>query len=275
MRLKVFSGLARTLGSALVFSLALIVSAEGGNSSPQVLALVSNDQPMEFNCFSGECFVELSAFCLQPDYKSPDARTKYELAGAGGIKVTGYTKDGTPLSLDPKKHFKLEALRTHVAVRMTMTTNELHRRGLSRITVTVDHNVSLVPAASEQFIAQAPVEIEMAVGPWREIGAQVIDRNKLEMDAARVTNHIANGLPPFTHVGQKTTKAAWAKVEKNGMLARLEPGAARLLKASFDSCVESTGYGGLLTLRGCVSNMHDRFLGDLNIKYWDILKGAS
>ena len=136
------------LGALLVLPLAGQAWAQ--SASPQVLALVSLQKPMELLCFNGDCFVELSAFCLQPDYKTPDADTAYQLLGTGGIRVTGHTKDGATISLDPNKHFEITALRTHVAVKMSMRAYDLHKMNLDRVTVSVETDVSLVPAPSEE-----------------------------------------------------------------------------------------------------------------------------
>jgi len=245
------------------------------NASPQVLALVSIDKPMELLCFNGDCFVELSAFCLQPDYKTPDKGTRYRVAGIGGIRATGYTPDGTPVSLDPTKHFDLKALRTHVAVRMSIRSYDLHKMNLARVEVTVAPDVSLVPLPSDKYETQSEMSIALATGPWRKIGREIVDENPEEMSAARITSHIANSLPPFTHVGPKTIKSVWRKVEQSGMLTGMRPRAVQLLSEAYQRCEEKNKSGGMVTMRGCVSHMHDKFLGDLNMKYWDVIRGAS
>ncbi len=263
------------IAATILATFGLAVPAEAGSRSPQVLALVSLDRPMEFLCFNRECFVELSAFCLQKNYATPDKGTKYALHGGEGIRITGHTRSGQKISLDPSKHFELKALRTHVAVRMAMSTSQFHKLGLEKITVSVAENVSLVPAPSDAFEPQEPETIAVATNSWREIGTRVVDRDAEQMSAARVTNQIANALPPFTHVGKQTQQSAWQKMERSGAMEGMTPEAVRLLKDAYQTCVDTTSSGGMLTMRGCVSNMHDKFLGDLNQKYWDTLSGAS
>jgi hypothetical protein len=268
--------IAKILSIGAVFlAFAVFVSpAQAGKSSPQVLALVSIDKPMDLLCFNGDCFVELSAFCLQPDYATPDKGTGYQVAGLGGIRVTGYTKDGQTIALDATKDFKIIALRTHVAVRMSMRAHTMHKMNLARVTVSVAEDTSLIPLPSDKYEAQDDLTIEVATGPWRKIGSQIVDQNPDVMSAARATSRIANGLPPFTHVGPKTTNAIWADVEQSGLLDDMDPAAVRLLTASYQECEEKNKSGGMVTMRSCVSYMHDKFLGDLNMKYWDVIKGA-
>ncbi len=263
------------VAAALSLSFMTTTTSFAVSSSPQVLALVSIDKPMELLCFNGDCFVELSAFCLQPDYATPDKGTRYQVVGIGGIRATGYTPDGTPVSLDPTKHFELKALRTHVAVRMSMRSYALHKMNLARVEVTVAPNVSLVPAPSDKYEPQSEMSIAVATGPWRKIGRQIVDENQQEMSAARVTSHIANSLPPFTHVGPKTTKAVWKNVQRSGLLNGMRPDAVNMLTEAYQLCEEKNKSGGMTTMRGCISHMHDKFLGDLNMKYWDAIKGAS
>jgi hypothetical protein len=263
-----------SFGAAFFALIVLVSPVQAGKTSPQVLALVSIDKPMDLLCFNGDCFVELSAFCLQPDYKTPDKGTGYRVAGLGGIRATGYTKDGQTISLDATRDFKIIALRTHVAVRMSMRAHAMHKLGLARVTVSVAENTSLVPLPSDKYEAQDELMIEVATGPWRKIGSQIVDQDPQVMSAARATSRIANSLPPFTHVGPKTTNAIWADVEQSGLLEDMEPAAVRLLTASYQECEEKNKSGGMVTMRSCVSYMHDKFLGDLNMKYWDVIKGA-
>ncbi len=261
------------LATALLFTSS--ASSLEGQRSPQVLALVSIDKPMELLCFNGDCFVELSAFCLQADYKTPNRGTRYQVAGFGGIRVTGYTREGASVALDPSEHFQLSALRTHVAVRMSIRSEALQKMDLARVEVTVAPNVSLVAMPSDKYEPQSEVSVAVATGPWRLIGDRIVDRNQEKMSAARVTNRIANSLPPFTNVSRDTTRAIWADMENNGLLENMQPKAVQLLSDAYSECEGKHNLGGMTTMRECVSQMHDRFLNDLNSKYWDVIRGAS
>jgi len=254
---------------------AISTSAGEIKKSPQVLALVSIERPIELLCHNGDCFVELSAFCLQADYATPKRGTRYQVAGFGGIRVTGYTPEGVAIRLDPAKYFDLTALRTHVAVRMSTPSKTLKDMNIARVEVSVAPHVSLVALPSNEYQPQSDVSVAVATGPWRAIGDQIVDRNQEQMSAARITSRIANRLPPMTHVDHKTTRALWSDLQSNGSLNSMRPSALRMLSEAYRECEGKDGQGGMTTMRECVSHMHDRFLGGLNTKYWEAIRGAS
>ena len=268
----------RLLGvfSCSVFTLGAISAiAEEGKSSAQVLALVSVDKPIELLCHEGKCFVELSAFCLQPDYKTPKRGTRYQVAGVNGIRATGYQNDGTPVTLDSARHFDLSALRTHVAVEMAIRPEIMRELDLTRVEVSVAPNVSLVAVDSGKYQSQSETSIATATGPWRKIGAQIVDRDPERMSAARATNRIANSLRPDTHIPRKTTRALWDSLIRDGSFAGMKAEAVQLLSKAYQKCEGDPYIGGMTTMRECVSETHDNFVNQLNIRYWEIIRGAS
>ncbi len=261
------------LAAALPF--AFPASALEVLSPLQVLALVSIDRPVELRCSDGDCFVELSAFCLQPDYKTPHRGTRYQTVGMGGIRATGYRHDGTPVNLDAMKHFALTALRTHLAVRMSMPAGALNKMNLARVEVTVMESVSLLPMPSNRYEPQNDVSIAVASGPWRKVGDEIVDQDQETMSAVRVTNRIANSLPPFTHVSRQATRALWSDLQNSGTLKGMHPKARQLLEEAYRECEGHDQHGGMTTMRECISHMHDRYLGELNLKYWNVIRGNS
>ena len=86
---------------------------------------------------------------------------------------------------------------------------------------------------------------------------------------------MANRLPPATRVDQRATRALWQEMEKGGYLKTMQPAARQLLIKAYEECEGRPGEGGMITTRECVSQMHDRFLYNLNMKYWDEVRGAS
>ena len=263
------------LGCSAILLTALSATAEEEKSSAQVLALVSIDKPMELMCHDGKCFVELSAFCLQPDYKTPKQGTRYQVAGINGIRATGYRQDGTPVTLDSARHFDLTALRTHVAVEMAIKPEIMRDLNLARVEITVVPNVSLVAMDSENYEPQHETSIATATGPWRKIGDQIVDRNPDRMSAARATNRIANSLQPQTHIARTTTRALWDYMVNDGAFDGMKPEAVQLLSKAYTKCEGDRHIGGMMTMRECVSETHDSFVNELNIKYWEVIRGAS
>jgi hypothetical protein len=95
------------------------------------------------------------------------------------------------------------------------------------------------------------------------------------MSAIRVTNRIANSLPPFTHVSRKVTRALWSDLQDSGSLKDMHPKARQLLGDAYGECEGHDQHGGMTTMRECISQMHDRYLGELNLKYWNVIRGSS
>ncbi len=132
---------------ALMSSIAAVVAfgsfAVNARAAPQVLALISTEGAVQLACNGGECAATFSSFCLQNERSSPPSATAYQLAGAEDLRVTGLYRQGRKVSLDAMRVLKLTAMRTQVAVRISVAESRLAELGVSRVSIDVGDSVAL------------------------------------------------------------------------------------------------------------------------------------
>jgi hypothetical protein len=239
-------------------------------AAPQPLALVATLGPVELKCDGRECAAEFSAFCLQEDRGSPRRGHAYQPVGA--IGVVARDAEGRERAL-PVELLEARALRTHVAVRLSVSESALRERGLSRPAVTVGDGASLAPAA----VAGDPRplgadELAMATGPLRSVGTRVVDLDGERMPAARIVNLLLNALPQ--QAAAEPREALWRRVAEPA-LAGLPEAAVQRAKAIHDLCQLSVQTGVDPSLRRCLEGRHDSLVGGLNGAYWRAVKTGS
>lgn len=258
MRVFAFTVAAALFGAAPAFA------------APQPLALIATLGPVELNCDGRECAAEFSAFCLQEDRGSPDRGHAYRPIGA--IKVTALDEEGreTPLPLEA---LEARALRTHVAVRLSVSQSELKARGLSRPRVTVGEDVALAPAqAADDPRPLTSEDLAMVAGPLRQVGARIVDYDGERMPAARILNRLLNALPPQALAEPRGE--IWTRVAEPAA-ADLPAEAVKRAKAIHDLCQLAVATGVDPSLRRCLEARHDGLVGGLNGAYWRAVKTAS
>lgn len=244
----------------------------GAVAAPQVLALVASAEPVPMVCRNGACSAEMSAFCLQPDWRAPVEGTAYYVKGGEGIRIVATTRGGETLTFSAAElGLEVESARTHTAVRLMVPVREMIARDIDRATILVGRGVSLVPVAvagdprphSEQDIA-------IAIGPLRTLGTLLVDEGGAPVAAARLANRLISALPPLGRTDEEARASLWHRVmgdEAGGAAISLAHGA-------YDDCYART-MGGMMSLRECLSAAHDRFIGGLNDSYWDAVKTGS
>lgn len=276
-------------GAALALALATLAAAARAEApqvlttlaaaaradAPQVLALVAVNNPIDFQCYRGECFAEFSAFCLQPERRSPVEGTVYRLSRADGVHLSGRTRDGRTVRLDAAKLLKFTAQRTHVAVRMSIPAETVHRLGLESLSAAVASDVALLPAPAPGDLPQSVQEMALATGELRQLGSRMVDNDTNSMQVARVTNRMINALPPSGLAGRGARQAAWRKTKAEAAYGQLPAATREQVKAAVHYCNYRSTATGFQTLRQCLSSEHDSTLGRLNNKYWDALKTGS
>lgn len=258
--------------AALAVAAACAFAGPAG-AAPQVLALVGGDT-VDLACEGGTCAADLTSFCLQPGRRSPDRGEGYRLDAGAPVRLLATAADGTTVQLDAAEHLRIQSLRTHVAVRVTLDEAALARRGLTGARIEVGDNVSLLPAAvagdRDPLLAG---EVALATGPLRELGARLVDRDPVAMAAARVTTRLINALPRQGGEPEERRAAAWQRAVGSGGDAG-DP-ALRLAREVHDRCRTETRQGSHGSLRQCLETEHDMLVGGLNTKYWDALKTGS
>lgn len=246
------------------------LAAVAAHAAPQPLALVATLGPVELRCDGRECAAEFTAFCLQEERGSPDRGHAY--SPVGSIAVAARDAEGRETAL-PVALLEARALRTHVAVRLSVPERALRERGLSRPTVTVGEEASLAPVAvSGDANPLGAEELATAAGPLRAVGARVVDLDPERMPAARIVNRLLNALPPQASAEQR--EGIWARVAEPAAEG-LPEAAVQRAKAIHDLCQLAVQTGVDPSLRRCLEGRHDSVVGGLNGAYWRAVKTGS
>ncbi|MBT3534335.1 MAG: hypothetical protein HN478_10685, partial [Rhodospirillaceae bacterium] len=242
----------RTLFFAAFASLGLIATASPAISAPQMMGLVASNAAVPLQCQRGDCFAELTAFCLQPERASPVQGTAYRMHDPSRLVAFATTKDGRRIELDAKQHLEIKAERSHVAVRIGMSSRTMARLGLRQVHIKVARNATLVPLSiqGDKSPLQAD-EIVAGAGPMRTIGASYVDQEQHWMPVARMTNRLINALPPGGRVSEQRRSGLWDAVIGPDGFAQTPPGTDQRLRGVYEQCQQAVAVGRLPSLRRC------------------------
>jgi hypothetical protein len=260
-----------------------VVGGATALAAPQALGLVATNGSVDLVCQSGRCGAEFTAFCLQADRFSPVRGTRYDLASTENVRLTGTLEDGRKIALDPEAWLRVEALRTHVAVAISVPSYRVAAQGLAKIELEVGEKVALLPtpqAADPRPLDQ--VDVALATGPLRSLGSQVVDHDQERMTAARVTNRMINLLPAGrtdgtadgTGDGTGDDGALWSRA-LGSQDPKLSEGAQDMAQGAYRFCRFAVERSAASSLRACLQGQHDGFLNFLNSQYWDAIDTGS
>ncbi len=243
----------------------------GASAAPQALGLVATGAPVELDCAGGECWVELSAFCLQQARESPTPGTTYRPIG-DALTLVAVAADGKTLRFAGAEHLTITSARGFTAVRISMPTSALAALGAVRAGVKVGAKVSLVPVpvAGDPW-PQSPEEIAAASGALREVGTRLVDNGGPVAGAARLMNALVNGLPDRGRTGVELGDRVWRKT-----VTRHDLDAESIARAAeaYGLCRKRAERGYYYSIRRCVEQQHDELMSDLNRRYWNALVGS-
>ncbi|MFQ5955268.1 MAG: hypothetical protein ACE5JZ_09425 [Kiloniellales bacterium] len=263
------------LGLVAVAVAALIGTTQSANAAYQMLALVASNQTVPLRCQGGHCAAEFSAFCLQPTRGSPPRGAPYRPVGGDGITLVATTTDGRTVEFDGGDHLQIVALRSHVAVRVSLAVEKLGALGARSVAVRVGANVSLVP---EPIVGdpdpQTPWEIEVATGPLRRIGTRLVDNGRDTVIAARMTNDLINRLPERGRIESAARDSLWRDAAHGWAQQMVTDDARERARRAYERC-HDTPLGQYFTMRQCLGSMHDHLMGKLNNAYWDAIRVGS
>jgi len=267
----------RTLFFATLTCMGLAAAAlSPALAAPQMMGLVANNSAVPVQCQRGECFAELTAFCLQPLRSSPVRGTVYRLHDNTSLVAIATTKDGRIINLDPGQDLQIRAERSHVAVRIGMSAREMFRRGLRDVHIKVARNATLVPVAvAGDRTPLQPNEIAATAEQLRPFGGDYVDREQHWMPVARLANRLINALPPGGQVSQQQRQAAWTRAIRPDDFAATPPGTGQRLRAIYDECRGAVRTARRPSLRRCLESKHDSMVGALNNQYWHAIKFGS
>ncbi len=254
----------------------LTANAQAASPTPQVLALVATGGAVELTCHGAACDAEFSAFCLQADRFSPTRGTAYQLARVEDVRLLGTTRDGREVALDAGRLLRLESMRTHVAMRLSVDRDDVRRLGLTKLSVEVGETATLLPAVATERPADDDTDVALLSGPLRAVGAGIVDRNRVRMGAARITNRIINLLADDGRSAVRPDGPLWQRAVAATGGREIGPRAHDMARSALKMCnfaATRARSGG--TLRRCLQTKHDSFVDFLNSDYWKAVKTGS
>lgn len=261
-----------SLGLALAVPLLAVSPA---NADPQMLGVIETASAVSLHCSTGTCTAELTSICLHEARATPTRGYPYTAHNPEAITLTGTRSDGSTVRLQSTDILQFTAERGFHTVRVNVSEADKNRLGLVSLAVKVEQPLTLVPAAK---IANDPnplteADIELGAGPMRRTAEAIVDRDTDTMHASQVIARMIDALPRYG----KATAPVRADLWKNAAASHV-PSYSRVgvhkAKTAYNRCYRQTRIGDK-NLRGCLAEVHDTFLQDLNTKYWDAVKAGS
>ncbi len=244
-------------------------------AEPQALALVATGGTIDLSCEGPDCGAEFSTFCLQPDRFSPVQGTKYVLAGGGEVRVSATTRDGREIALDAGRYLRFVSMRSHLALRISISREQMEALDIAKVSVAVGENVSLLAATAVEDGAYDEAELATLTGSLRALGSRIVDGNEERMAAARVTNRLINAMPASGGAGGGAQEALWRRAVAEAEGQGLPGQALKLARNAYELCDFVAIRESLGSMRRCLQSHHDGFVNFLNSDYWKAVKTGS
>ena len=262
--------------------LAALLPLSAAEAAPQALAVVASNGPVPLSCSGDACIADFSSYCLQQDRDAPGWGTAYYLADAERVSVVGRTRDGREIALPAKQLLTITAVRRHKMVRMSIPRSTLRELGLESVAIEVGELATALPTAIPgDPEPQTELDIALATGPLRSIGKKLVDSDADRAGAARLTTRLVNGLPLHGRASAELRDKVWGERVTEADVAGLSPEALERVQNGYAFCnrlaSDQNPYTGqrYMPMRRCLSAIHDRFIDDLNQRYWDAVKTGS
>jgi hypothetical protein len=254
----------------------LVASPSGGWAAPQVLALLATEGPMALACDGARCVAELPSLCLQPERRAPEAGRVYHALNGDALRLVGTAADGTERALPLPPEARLTALRTHVAVALSVprTWVDAHFATLDGITV-----ASLSPLAPQALATDAapmsPAELQVARSELTAVAEIVFATAPESLAATRIAGRMVNLLADQDEMDDDALAAAWRNA--GGPLADADGGASVPSRARFDYefCRFGTRSGLAASAKACFQAQHDGALEYIYARYVKALRAGS
>lgn len=261
---------------AALAPLLLLLGASQVAAAPQILAVIASVEPVTLQCERGECRAEFTVYCIERARSSPEPGTVYSFYNPDSLVLDGVRRDGSTVRLASSELLTITTERSHAAVRMSLPSRVLRQFDLASVRVSIGEDASLIPdpVAGDRW-PHSDGDIMAATGPLRTTAAKIVDRGGAQMEATRVTLGLVNALPRAGRATQRERDHVWAQfAPAAGADGQAFSDGRALAKAGFDRCSVTTN-GGLMSLRQCLSSLHDSLIGKLNTKYWKSLEAGS
>ena len=245
-------------------------------AEPQILALIATEAPKPLTCAGGECFVELTSFCMEPARQSPTHATAYHATDGAALTLVAKTAAGGELRLPLGAEASYMSQRGFTAVRVSLPKATLDRLGAADARVEVGRHVALLPLPDEDYKRpHEQEEIAAALGPNRLVGEEIVDRGGKTADGARFLSYLINALPEDGAVDPGLRAGLWDRVAGR-VPAGLQQTGRTYAERSFAGCLDKVVEAeGRISLRQCLQAAHDKNIWTLNKRYWRAVKPQS
>ena len=248
----------------------LVLGASQAAAAPQILSVIANAEPVTLQCVRGECSAEFTVYCIEQRRTSPEPGTAYYIHDPRSLVVDGIGPDGTKVEFAGAELLSITTERGHSAVRMSLPESVLRQFGLASVSVSIGESASLVPVPiPDDPRPHTAVDIALATGPMRRAAAAIVDNGGERVHAAQATARVINALPR----GGRASDAQRGQIWESAGPAPDASGYG-IVRAGFERCYSSTR-GGMMSLRQCLSSLHDSLIGKLNSEYWRSIEVGS
>ena len=265
----------RLIWSSAAFAAVMSLGSLGAAAAPQVLGIVASNGPIPLTCDAKGCHADLSTFCLQQPRANPKQGQEYRLTEGAPITLIGQNSSGQRVSFPASPYIRFTTARGFTAVEVSLSAATIAELGLDSVSVEVGHKATLIPfEETADANPQSPDEIALATTTIRDKGQKFFDDTGESGDAIRLSNLMANELPPQGRRPSDTdghilTAALAAPAGQTAGPAGIE-----LAKSMYYSCVVKTDVTHHIdSLRNCLEGSHDRLVVNTNVDFWNSLNG--
>ena len=186
------------------------------------------------------------------------------------VTLEGVREDGTVVALDVADLLTVSTERGHSAIRMSVSKNILREFDVAAVRLSIGDNATLVPeAVVGDRRPHTEADIALAAGPLSAVAKKVMAGGFAKIDAARVTASLINALPARGRTTETVRAAVWREVSPDSGTPGYE-----LAREGFERCYDAT-YIGMSSLRQCLGSVHDKFISELNVNYWQSMDTGS
>ena len=241
----------------------MVLGAPEAAAAPQMIALIATDEPVTLQCARGECGAEFTSICLERLRPSPVPGTAYYLHDPESLIVEGVGNDGAVVALDASEFVTIASERGHSAMRLSVPWTVLGEYDLASVRMSVAGNATLVPVPEAgDRAAHTEGDIALVAGPLRSAASVIIANGVEQIAAARMALRVVNSMP---RLGRASGPERDEALQFTASLAGSD--GHGMVQAGFDRCYAITR-ASLMSLRQCLGAVHDKFIGELNTRYW-------
>ena len=270
MRTKLISIFAFILSVVAAFPFA-------GNAAPQILGLVATATPLPLRCVEGVCSVEISGVCLQEHRPAPVTGTAYRAVKGSELTLVVQNRDGVKQTMAVAELVEIRSLRIFNSVSVSLPEHVVQKLSgdVVQASLSVGPLTSVLPVAEaddENPLSEA--EIRDYTGPLRAVAETAIGRDKANLTATRILNHMVNRLPADTSFGAARIATVRDQTMSRKTAAEM-PAVARLVTRALDTCREKLRVERTPHLRACIANQHDILNSNTTQNVWRSLRPSS